>query len=262
MGIPLPEMTGPPGPQQTPPIQYRGNAGVREASQARAKKPLKGSTLRVPAPIALGKGTPPVPPQEAVGAYLTTQGTDRAIASQHQAQRVTAKGSIPDRSRSRDPPGEITPVVPIAQPQVTMSVPQYLLPIMATAGVGHLTLDRSGVPSEGVTAPPAAKASEHNIRDFFESFNQAQDREAKVKAIQQLTAELLNEPQVPASPAPLETPNLDNPTSVGDVRADECRPHQTQHMMQQLHLENQILHEKLRNRRQAPHPRVEDDDLP
>ena len=80
LGIPLPELTGPPGPQQSPPIEYRGNAGIREASQVRAKKSLKGSTLRTPhAPIALGKGTPPVPPVEAVGAYLTTHGMDRAI---------------------------------------------------------------------------------------------------------------------------------------------------------------------------------------
>ena len=123
LGIPLPELTGPPGPQPSPPIEYRGNAGVREASQVRAKKTLKGSTSCNPyAPTALGKGTPSVPPVEAVGAYLTTQGMDRA----------TSKGSTPDRSRSRDPPGEPTPVVPIAQPQVVMNVPDYLLPIMAT----------------------------------------------------------------------------------------------------------------------------------
>ena len=218
MGIPLPKLTGPPDPQQSPPIEYRGNAGIREASQVRANRPSKGSTLRVPhAPTTLGKGTPHEPPQEAVGAYPTTYGMDRAIASQHQAQRITAKESTSDRSRSRDPPGDIAPVVPIAQPQVVMHVPNYLLPIMATAGVGHLTLDRSGVPSGGVTAPPATKASEPSIRDFFESFSQAQDREAKVKAIQQFTAELLNEPQESASPAPQETPTLDNPTSIGVV---------------------------------------------
>ena len=132
-------------------------------------------------------------PQEAVGAYLTTHGMGPSNSiSTFRAQRITAKGSTPDRSRSRDPPGDIAPVVPIAQPQVVMNVPNYLVPIMATAGVGHLTLDRSGIPSGGVTAPPAAQASEPSIRDFFESFNQAQDREAKVKAIQQFTAELLS----------------------------------------------------------------------
>ena len=154
---------------------------------------MKGSTSRTPhAPTALGKGTPSVPPVEAVGAYLRTHGMDRAIVSQHQAQRATSKGSTPHRSRSRDPPGEPTPVLPIAQPQAVMTVPEYLLPIMATAGIGHLTHDRSGTPSVGVAAPPkAAQASAPNIHDFFESFNQAQDREAKVKAIQQFTAELV-----------------------------------------------------------------------
>ena len=203
LGIPLPEMTGPPGPQQSPPIECRGNAGIREASQVRANKTLKGSTLRTPhVPIALGKGTPPVPLVEAVGTYPTTHGMDRAIVSQHQAQSATSKGSTPDRSRSRDPPRETIPVVPIPQPQAVMNVPDYLLPIMATAGVGHLKLDRSGTPSVGVAVPPrVAQASAHNIAEFFESFSQAQDREAKVKAIQQFTAELLNDPQESASPA-------------------------------------------------------------
>ena len=92
LGIPLPEMTGPPEPQQSPPIEHRGNAGVREASQARAKKTMKGSTMRHPnAPTPLGKGTPPVPPVEAVGTYPTTYGTDKAVASQHQAQTAVSK---------------------------------------------------------------------------------------------------------------------------------------------------------------------------
>ena len=65
-------------------------------------------------------------------------------------------------------------------------------------------------------APPkATQASATNIAEFFESFSQAQDREAKVKAIQQFTAELLNEPQESASPASQETPNLNTPTSTG-----------------------------------------------
>ena len=131
----------------------------------------------------------------------------------------TSKGSTPDRSRSRDPPRETIPVVPIAQPQAVTNVPDYMLPIMATAGVGHLTLDRSGTPSVGVAVPPrVAQASAHNIAEFFESFSQAQDREAKVKAIQQFTAELLNEPQESASPASQETANLNAPATTGVTR--------------------------------------------
>ena len=70
-----------------------------------------------------------------------------------------------------------------------MNAPDYLLPIMATAGVGHLTLDRSGTPSVGVAVPPkAAQASAPNIADFFESFSQAQDREAKVYQMDPLSS--------------------------------------------------------------------------
>ena len=212
LGIPLPEVKGPPGPQQSPTIEYRGNAGVREASQVRAKKTMKGSTMRHPnAPTPLGKGTPSIPPVEAVGAYPTTSSTDKAVASQ--AQTAVSKESTPDRSRSRDPPKEIDPVVP--QPQEVMNVPRYMLPIMAAAGVGHLTLDRSGTPSAGVSPPPkATQANPISIVEFFESLNQAQDREAQVKAIQQ-SAELFNEPQESASPPSQETANLNVSTTAG-----------------------------------------------
>ena len=91
-----------------------------------------------------------------------------------------------------------------------------MLPIMATAGVGHLTLDRSGTPSVGVTQPPkATQANPTSIVEFFESFSQAHDREAQVKAIQQFTAELLNEPQESASCASQETANLNVPAATG-----------------------------------------------
>ena len=215
--IPLPELTGPPGPQQSPPIEHRGNAGIRETSQVRGKKASKGYASRIPhaATAVVGKGTPSIPPEEAVGAY-PTDSVDRSIASQPLAQRATMKGSTVDRSRSRDPPRESTTVVPIAQPQVVLNVPEYLLPIMASAGVGHLSLDQPRTPSTGgVTPPKAAQASEPSIRDFFESFTQAQDRDEQVKAIQQFTAELLNAPPTSGSPAPQEKPDTSRPSSAG-----------------------------------------------
>ena len=140
--IPLPELTGPPGPQQSPPIEYRGNAGIREASQVRGKRTSKGHVSRIP---HTAKGTPSIPPEEAVGAYRSDS-PDRSTAAQSQDQRAQLKGSSDDRSRSRDPPGEGTPVVPIPRPQAVMSVPEYLLPIMASAGVGHLSLDQPKAP--------------------------------------------------------------------------------------------------------------------
>ena len=43
--LPLPELTGPPGPRQ-PTIEYKGNAGVRQPSHARGKRLTQGQTLR------------------------------------------------------------------------------------------------------------------------------------------------------------------------------------------------------------------------
>ena len=45
--IPLPELTRPPAPQQ-PPVEYTGNAGVREPSQIRGKRPSKGHVFAYP----------------------------------------------------------------------------------------------------------------------------------------------------------------------------------------------------------------------
>ena len=183
----------------------------------RSKKPAKPQGPRFPhaATAVAGRGTPSVPPEEAVGAYATDS-IDRSTATQEpQAQRATMTGYAADRSRSRESPRESTPVVPVAQP-VVMNVPDYLLPIMATAGVGHLSLDQDRTQNMGDIPPPkAAQPSTTSIHDFFESFNQAQDREGQVRAIQQFTAELLNAPQESASPASRETPDPKRPPSTG-----------------------------------------------
>ena len=126
------------------------------------------------------------------------------------------KGSSDDRSRSTDPLGEGTPVhsvVPIPRPQAVMSVPEYLLPIMASAGVGHLSLDQPKAPSGSGVPPP--KASEPSIHEFFESFTQAQDREEQVRAIQQFTAELLNAPPKSGSSTSPKKPDTSRPASEG-----------------------------------------------
>ena len=109
--IPLPELTGPPGPQQSPPIEYRGNAGIREALQVRGKRTSKGHAPRIP---HAAKGTPSIPPVEAVGAYRSDS-PDRSTVAQSQGQRAQRKESPHDRSRSRDSHTESAPVVPIAQ---------------------------------------------------------------------------------------------------------------------------------------------------
>ena len=226
--IPLPELTGPPGPQQSPPIEYRGNAGIRETSQVRGKRASKGHASRIPhaATAVVGKGTPSIPPVEAVGAYATDSPDRSRVSQETLDQRAAMKRSTTDRSRSRDPPRESTPVVPTAQPQVVLNVPDYLLPIMASAGVGHLSLDQHRTPSTGGATPPkAAQASSPSIRDFFESLNQAQDPDEQVKAIQQFTAELLNAPQVLGSPASQETPDLNIPLSTGVRSGRMSSPH-------------------------------------
>ena len=131
-----------------------------------------------------------------------------------------------DRSRSRDPPRETTLVVPIAQPQVELTVPNYLLPIMATADIGHISLDQSRTRSTGDLTPPRApEASSPSIRDLFESFHQAQGREDQLKAIQQLTAELMGEPPLSGSPTRQETPDRDISSSTGAVSGRISSPH-------------------------------------
>ena len=207
--IPLPELTGPPGPQQSPPIEYRGNAGIREASQVRGKRTSKGHAPRIP---HTAEGTPSIPPEEAVGAYRSDSPA-RSIVAQSQDRRAHMRGSSDDRSRSRDPPRESTPVVPIAQPQVVMHVPNNMLPIMASAGVGHLALDQPVIPTMSGVPPP--KASEPSIHEFFESFTQAQARDEQVRAIQQFTAELLSAPPKSGSPVSQKKPDTSRPASEG-----------------------------------------------
>ena len=215
LAIPLPELTGPPAPQQ-PPIEYRGNAGVREPSQVRGERLSKGQAFRTShgATAALGKGTPSIPPEEAVGAYRTDS-TDRSIVPQSQDQGPVTRESSGDRSRSRDPLREPAPVVPIPQPQATMTVLNYLLPIMAMAGVGHPSLDQPVTP--GVSGVPPPKASEPSIHEFFESLTAAQDREAQVRAIQQFTAELLSAPPKSGSPVSRENPDTSKMPSEGTI---------------------------------------------
>ena len=122
---------------------------------------------------------------------------------------------------------EPAPVVPIPQPQATMNVPNYLLPIMAMAGVGHLSLDQPAIP--GTSGIPPPKASEPSIHEFFESFNAAQDREAQVRAIQQFAAELLNAPPKSGSPASKENPDTSKLPSEGTTGEQGMSPHRLVH---------------------------------
>ena len=207
--IPLPELTGPPGPQQSPPIEYRGNAGIREASQVRGKRTSKGHAPRIP---HIAKGTPSVPPEEAVGAYRFDD-SDRSVVAQSQDQRTQDV-----RSRSRDPPGESTPAVPISRPQAVMSVPDYLLPMLATADFGHMSLDQLSTPR--VSGPPPPKPSAPSIHEFFESFTQAQDRDEQVRVVQQFTAELLNTPSTSGSPVDRRRPDTSRPALESGANED------------------------------------------
>ena len=116
------------------------------------------------------------------------------------------KRSTSDRSRSRDPPQETTPAVPIAPQQVVMTVPDYMLPIMAQAGLGHISLDQPRVQvGSGSPLSSPTEAQSKNIRDFFEAFNQAEVQEEQVRAIQQFTQGLRDVPRLAGSPAPQET---------------------------------------------------------
>ena len=61
--------------------------------------------------------------------------------------------------------------------------------------------------------PP--KAIEPSIRDFFESLTSAQDREGRVRAVQQYTAELLGAPPKSGSSVSLENPDQSQMPSEG-----------------------------------------------
>ena len=70
------------------------------------------------------------------------------------------RASSTHRSRSRDDLQEITPAVPIAPPQAVMTVPEYMLPIMAQAGIGHLSLDQPRIQVEtGLSLPSPTGSS-------------------------------------------------------------------------------------------------------
>ena len=225
--IPLPELTGPPAPHQ-PAIEYRGNAGVREPSQARNKRLSKGQAIRTShgATPALGKGTPSVPPEEAVGAYRTDS-TDRPAVPNPQDQGPITRESSGHRSRSREQLRESAPVLPTPQPPATMTVPDYLLPIMAMADVGHISNEQPVIP--GVSGFPPPKASEPSIHEFFESFTAAQDREAQVRAVQQFTAELLSASPKSGSSVPRENPDQSKMPSEGTTEEQGKSPSQLVH---------------------------------
>ena len=94
--FPTVELPPPKGPQP-PPVTFKGNAGIREPSSARGRKPGSGSGGRIPmaSAVALGRGTPSAPPPSAVGSAATI---NSPVEDQsHQGRSPT------DRSRSRDP---------------------------------------------------------------------------------------------------------------------------------------------------------------
>ena len=210
--LPLPELTGPPGPRQ-PTVEYKGNAGIKQPSHARGKRLSQGQSLRTPhGPPLLGKGTPSIPPETAVGAYRTDS-ADRPAVPQSQDQGPIIRQASGDRSRSREPLRESAPVVPSLQPSATMTVPDYMVPIMAMHGVGHISSDQPWIP--GVSGHPPPKTSETSIHEFFESLNSAQDREEQVKAIQQFTVELLSSPPKSGPSLPQENPDQSQMPSEG-----------------------------------------------
>ena len=170
--LPLPELTGPPGPRQ-PTVEYKGNAGVRQPSHARGKRLSQGQSFRTPhGPTSLGKGTPSIPPETAVGAYRTDS-ADRSAVPQSQDQGPNIRQTSGDRSRSREPARESGPAV---QSSITMAVPEYMLPIMAMHNIGHMSGNQPWIP--GGSGHPPPKSSEPSIHEFFESLNSAPDREA------------------------------------------------------------------------------------
>ena len=170
--------------------------------QVRGKRPSKGQGSRIPhaATALVGKGTPSIPPEEAVGIDATdSTGVPLIPVSQEPlAQRVEIKGFTSDRSRSRDSPGE--------PQQVVMTVPEYMLPMMAQAGLGHLSLDQPRVQvGSGLSLSSPAEPKSQSIRDFFDAFNQAEVQGEQVRAIQQFTQGLRDVPRLAGSPPPQET---------------------------------------------------------
>ena len=79
---------------------------MREPSEVRGRKSISGHAGRVHAATAVvGKGTPSVPPEDAVG----------VVGVPINPIEQETGGATPDRSRSRDPPREATAVAPSAQ---------------------------------------------------------------------------------------------------------------------------------------------------
>ena len=223
LALPLPELTGPPGPRQ-PTVEYKGNAGVRQPSHARGKRQSQGQAFRTPhGPSSLGKGTPSIPPETAVGAYRTDS-ADRSAVPQSQDQGPTIRQVSGDRSRSREPLRESGSA---AQSSMTMTVPEYMLPIMAMHGVGHISSNQPWIP--GVSGHPPPKAGEPSIHEFFESFTTAQDREAQVRAVHQFTAELLSAPPKSGTSAPRENPDQSQMPSEGTSEEQGKSPSQLVH---------------------------------
>ena len=108
-----------------------------------------------------------------------------------------------------------------------MKVPEYMLPIMAMHGVGHLLSNQSTIP--GVSGNPPPKAGELSIHEFFESLTSAQDREAQVRAVQQFTAELLSAPPKSGSSVPRENPDQSQMPSEGTTEEQGKSPSQLVH---------------------------------
>ena len=100
-----------------------------------------------------------------------------------------------------------------------------MLPIMAMHGVGHLLSTQPVLPGGSGNPPP--KAIEPSIRDFFESLTSAQDREGKVRVVQQFTAELLGAPPKSGPSAPRENP--DQMPSEGTTEEQGKSPSQPVH---------------------------------
>ena len=194
--LPTVELSVPKVPQHPPPSGYRGNAGIREPSQVRGRKSTSGQGVRVPhaATAVVGKGTPPIPPEDGVGvAGVPTIPTPQET-----------EGSTPDRSRSRDPPRETAAVASSAPQQITMDFPNYMIPLMASVGLGHLPT---------------------NIRDFFESFMQAQVAQDQVRAVQQSTQGLGDVPRLAGSPVSQEATGISVSAPAGVTVGRMPSPH-------------------------------------
>ena len=84
--------------------------------------------------------------------------------------------------------------MPNPQPQATMTVPEYMLPIMAMAEVGHLSPNQPVIP--GVSGIPPPKASGPVFTNSLSlSLRLRIARITEVRAVQQFPAELLSTPE-------------------------------------------------------------------